>query len=615
MNGVPIPLNESQRLSKLAGLCVAHDDARGELRPLVELASAYFKVPMCVVAIVSERQQWFMAKKGIAADGTSRDVSFCAHTISHARPFEVTDASVDERFAHNPLVIGEPGIRYYCGVPLMVEDSFAIGSFCIIDTAARPPMSAADLAMLVTFAQCAMRIIDGIRQRNFLDHPTGLLNRIKLECDVRDRLARGERFALMAFDVIQASALNDVVKALGYNFAHDLTLQIKERLVQHVDSGLQVYRISPTRFGTLVPAQYDVQALAARMVTVLLAPIECHGIPVSLDVGVGVWHIDEVDGDGSDLEWLRRAVGAADAARRTPTRCAGYQPEDDAAQRRAFILLSSLSKALLSDDQLHLHLQPRIDLTNGACGSAEALLRWQHPQLGAISPGEFVPLVEKTALMPLLSNWVMNAVLDILLRTRALDFSLSMNVTASDLESPAFMDALLAGLQRHGLSSERIQLEFTESMLVEHLDMVQQQLARARAANIHIAIDDFGTGYSNWAYLSRIPASVVKLDRSLIQTSAACPRERILVKTIVELSIELGYQVTAEGVETLEQLEHVRGLGCHQAQGFLIARPMPVAAFEAWFESRTATGAWPQTPVVPVVPVVPSELTVGLDHV
>ncbi|WP_312932955.1 GGDEF and EAL domain-containing protein [Pseudomonas sp.] len=614
MNGVPIPLNEPQRLAKVASLCFAHDDARGELRPLVELASAYFKVPMCLVAIVSERQQWFMARTGIAAESTPRDVSFCTHTIVHAKPFEVTDATADERFASNPLVIGDPGIRYYCGVPLTVDDSFAIGSFCIVDTVARPAMSADDLAMLVAFAQCAMRIIDGIRQRNFLDHPTGLLNRIKLECDVRDRLACGERFALMVFDVIQAAELNDVVKALGYNFAHDMTLLIKERLLQHVDADLQVYRISPTRFGTLVPAHRDIQALAARMVTVLLASIECHGIPVSLDVGVGIWHINESDGDGDggDLEWLRRAVGAADAARRTPSRCAGYQPEDDAAQRRAFILLSSLSKALLSDDQLHLHLQPRIDLTSGVCGSAEALLRWQHPQLGAISPGEFVPLAEKTALMPLLSNWVMNAVFDILQRTRALDFSLSMNVTASDLESPAFMDALLDGLQRHGLSSERIQLEFTESMLVEHLGMVQQQLARARAANIHIAIDDFGTGYSNWAYLSRIPASVVKLDRSLVQTSAACPRERILVKTIVELSIDLGYQVTAEGVETAEQLEHVRALGCHEAQGFLIARPMPVAAFEAWFHARAVSAAWPQTPVVPVVP---SELTVGLDHV
>ncbi|WP_296268474.1 EAL domain-containing protein [Pseudomonas sp. UBA6562] len=593
MNGVPIPFNEQQRLAKLVGLCVMHDDARGELRPLVELASAYFKAPICLVSIVSDRQQWFMAKTGLAADSTDRDVSFCAHTIVHTQPFEVLDASVDPRFAANPLVTDEPGIRYYCGVPLMVEQAFAIGSFCIIDTVARPAMNATDRAMLASFAECAMRIIDGIRQRNFLDHPTGLLNRIKLECDVKDRLARRERFSLMAFDVIQASTLNEVVKALGYNFAHDLTLQIKERLVRQVDPDLQLYRISPTRFGTLVPAQYDVEALAARMVKTLQEPIECHGIPVPLDVGVGVGHIGESegDGDGADLEWLRRVVAAADAARRNPTRYAGYQPEADAAQRRAFILLSSLSTALLGDDQLQLHLQPRIDLLSGACCSAEALLRWQHPELGAISPAEFIPLVEKTALMPLLSHWVMNEVLAILRRTRGQDFSVSMNVSAGDLESPAFMDALLAGLERHGLSSTRVQLEFTESLLVEHLEMVQQQLARARAANIDIAIDDFGTGYSNWAYLSRIPASVVKLDRSLIQQSAACSRERILVRTIVELSIELGYRVTAEGVETLEQLSHVRALGCHEAQGFLIARPMPSAAFEAWLHTAGAARA------------------------
>ncbi|AIR91266.1 bifunctional diguanylate cyclase/phosphodiesterase [Pseudomonas cremoricolorata] len=591
MNLSPVPHNERKRLAQVAQLCVFQHQEHAELRALVELAGACFNAPMCLVSIVSERHQWFMAKTGLAAHSTSRDVSFCAHTLLEARPLEVTDASLDPRFCDNPLVTGEPGIRYYCGAPLIIEDGLAIGSFCIIDTVARPAMVAEQLTMLDRFAQLAMHIITGIRQRNFLDHPTGLLNRIKLECDVKDHLARQEGVSLVAFDVIQAASLNDVVKALGYNFAHDLTLQVKDRLAQQIDADLELYRISPTRFGTLVPAEFDVQALCARMLSALQAPVTCHGIPVPLDVGIGISRIDQRDGDGTDLEWLRRAVGAADAARRQSRRCAGYQPEADAAQRRAFILLSSLSQALRSDDQLSLHLQPRVDIASSVCASAEALLRWRHPTLGDISPAEFIPLAEKTALMPLISDWVMHAVFDVLARTRGLDFSVSMNVTASDLESPVFMDRLLAGLAERNLCSSRMQLEFTESMLVERLDVVQQQLQRARDAAIEIAIDDFGTGYSNWIYLSRIPATVVKLDRMLVQKSRDSARERTLVQTVIDLAIKLGYQVTAEGVETPEQLDHVQALGCAEAQGFLIARPMSLAAFEAWFIQYGTTHA------------------------
>ena len=167
--------------------------------------------------------------------------------------------------------------------------------------------------------------------------------------------------------------------------------------------------------------------------------------------------------------------------------------------------------------------------------------------------------------------------------TRDLDFSLSFNVTARDLESAGFMDALLHSLQAQAIEPQRVQLEFTESVLIEQPEEVLQQLLRAHQAGIAIAIDDFGTGYSNWVYLTQIPASIVKLDRSLVHRAASGTREALLVQSVVGLANELGYQVAAEGIETAEQLVQACAWGCVEAQGYFIARPMPVAVFKEWF--------------------------------
>lgn len=591
MKTAPVPINEKDRLAQVVEWCVAQQDQNHELQALVKLASSYFSAPICLVSIVSECQQWFMARTGLDSASTSRDVSFCAHTILQAQPLEVPDACEDPRFADNPLVTGEPGIRYYCGAPLMVEQCVAIGSLCIIDTVPRPPMAPEQKAMLVAFADMVMKILASVRRSNFFDQPTGLFNRLKLECDVEAHFDRGQALTLLAIDILPAATLNDITQALGYNFAHDLTLQVKARIVAQLPFGQSLYKISPTRFATIVDDPEQVQPLCAGIIDALQAPVQCHQIPVLLDAGIGITALSARSDDREGLEWLRRVVSAADAARRSHGRCALYQPEVDAAQRRAFTLLAALTVALQHDGELSLHLQPRLHLPGGDCRSAEALLRWHHPELGEISPAEFIPLAEKTALITQISLWVMRAVLRLLQQTEMLDLSIGMNITARDLESPAFMDALLGELHRLDINPARLQLEFTESALIEQLEEVQQQLQRARLAGIDIAIDDFGTGYSNWAYLSRIPATLVKLDRSLVHKGCVDARDNQLVRSLVELASRLGYRVAAEGIESAAQLEQVAAWGCHEAQGFYLGRPMPVATFEHWFGATRRIGS------------------------
>lgn len=582
-SSAPIPFNEKDRLASLADMCLAQDND-AELDALVAMVSQRFAVPMCLISIVSARQQWFKAKVGLPADSTSRDVSFCAHTILGEGPLEITDATLDPRFLANPLVTGCPGIRYYCGAPLITEDGFAIGSLCLIDTVPRPAMDEADLAALLAFAALAMKILTGIRLRNFLDQPTGLWNRVRLEFDVQGLLPQQGDCVLLAIDIMPVKVLNDIVKALGYNFAHDLTLRVKCLIVGTLGSGVQLYKISPTRFGFILPSTQDVKRVCADLLQALQPPVECHGIPVSLDAGIGVLPMSRIG--GQDLDWLRWLVNAAEEARHSERRWAYYDPEVDAAQRRAFILLSSLSQALASPQQFRLQFQPRIDLASGKCCSAEALLRWQHPVLGAISPAEFIPLAEKTALITDISLWVMASVVRYLKHCPIENLVVSMNVTARDLESCAFIDRLLEELANHGVEPTRIELEFTESVLIEHPEVVDQQLQRARRVGITVAIDDFGTGYSNWSYLSRIPAAVVKLDKTLIQKIFSSEKDALLVRTLIDLAGELGYRVAAEGIETAEVLEQVKAWGCSEAQGFYLARPMPIADFERWYETQ-----------------------------
>ncbi|MBA1200715.1 GGDEF and EAL domain-containing protein [Pseudomonas capeferrum] len=588
--GPPIPIQESKRLAALSELCLFESQGDVELDAMVNMAARAFKVPICLVSIVSSRQQWFKARAGLAAASTSRDVSFCAYTILQKQPLEIPDATCDPRFLGNPLVTGEPGIRYYCGAPLITEEGLAIGSLCLIDTVGRPAMSESDKSMLVGFADLVMKILTGIRLRNFVDQPTGLMNRMRLHCDVEDRLAQQGELTLLVVDIMTATQLSGVVTALGYNFAHDLILSVKDLIVGQLCGARQLYKISPTRFGFVLPEEVDIDSACAGLVQALTPPVECHGVPVTLDAGIGVLPISR--GPDHDLDWLRVVVSAADQARRTSRRWAFYEPKVDAAQRRALILLGSLSQALASTDQLHLVYQPKVDLQSGECRSVEALLRWDHPQLGPVSPAEFIPLAEKTALITDISFWVLTSVIQYLKRCPVEGLAVSMNITARDLENPLFMDRLLEAMAYHQIEPTRIELEFTEGVLIEQPDMVDQQLQRARRVGIGIAIDDFGTGYSNWAYLSRIPATMVKLDKTLVQKVSASTKDALLVKTLIELAGKLGYQVAAEGIETPQMLAQVKAWGCAQGQGFYLARPMSEAAFERWHAQLRPQQSW-----------------------
>ncbi|WP_411353727.1 EAL domain-containing protein [Pseudomonas extremaustralis] len=588
-NGAPLPSNETQRLAEVARFCTVDSEQDEVFDKIVAMTSAYFNVPITLISIVEEHRQWFRARVGLEATQTPREVSFCAYTTLDNLMLEVLDATLDPRFKDNALVTGAPHICYYAGAPLITADGFTLGTLCIIDRVPRAPMSERDAAMLKNFAELVMMHIGGVRSRNFVDQPTGLFNRQRFEEDIRQALQLNGACQIYAVDVISPAFLNDIVKALGYSFAAELIQAIKSRLQTLLPQDCLLYKISPTRFGFILNDGQPAAQICARILYHFKHPVQCQGIPIPMQVGIGVLPLLESEEPGRD--WLRLVISAADEARDRQLGWSLYEPQFDAAQRRALMLLSSLPEAIDADTQFSLVYQPKINLSSGCSDCVEALLRWHHPLLGSISPAEFIPLAEKTALMPAIGLWVLNAIVQqaIAWKARGVCLRIAMNITVSDLENAGFVDAMLHEIRIHDLDPEDFELEFTESMLITKPDEVIRQLQRVRQSGIEVAVDDFGTGYSNWAYLKELPANTVKLDQSLISGLSTNQNDKHLVRTLIGLAKGLGYCVVAEGVENQETLDLLIQWGCSQAQGYLIARPMSPAALEDWIEQGRYT--------------------------
>jgi EAL domain-containing protein (putative c-di-GMP-specific phosphodiesterase class I) len=232
-----------------------------------------------------------------------------------------------------------------------------------------------------------------------------------------------------------------------------------------------------------------------------------------------------------------------------------------------------------------LFLQPKVDMQTGQVVGAEALARWQHPERGLLPPGAFLPLLEGTELEIVFGQWVVEAALAQLerLQEAGLHMPVSINISARHLQHPGFAAWMVQCLARYpGVAPSRVELEITESAALYDLAAVADTLAGLRALGLSVALDDFGTGYSSLTYLRRLPMDTLKIDQSFVQGMMDDTGDLAIVQGVIGLARSFGYQVIAEGVETIEQGQMLQQLGCAHGQGYCIARPMPIDTFIDW---------------------------------
>jgi EAL domain-containing protein (putative c-di-GMP-specific phosphodiesterase class I)/GGDEF domain-containing protein len=417
------------------------------------------------------------------------------------------------------------------------------------------------------------------------DHVTLLPNRMQFLAAFDELRASGGPQVLIMVTLADANHYNQILRALGHTFSETMVRTAAARVEETLPPDTELFHISVLSFAFVVrlPDGGDVPPLARAIARRFAEPIRIDDIPINLRVGIGLLPLD---GSQNGAEALRAALAAGQDSRKGDDGWAWYDHKSDVAHIRAFRMLADLPAAIAAEDQLSLHLQPRTALATGRCTGAEALLRWSHPVLGAIPPGEFIGLVEQTALIGPLTNWVLDNAMQHAARLKAAGkpVRISMNASPANLSEQGFDETVLLLCRQHGLEPEDIEIEFTEGALAVNFDRAVAQLERLRDAGVEVAIDDFGAGFSNLSYLTSIPADVLKIDQSFIRPLGARASDTFLVRQIIETARGLGFKVCAEGIEDQATFDTLRQLGCEEGQGYFIARPMPAEALSAWLD-------------------------------
>jgi diguanylate cyclase (GGDEF)-like protein len=411
------------------------------------------------------------------------------------------------------------------------------------------------------------------------DALTGLPNRALFEDRLHVALDQAGRegwlAAVLFVDLDRFKEVNDTA---GHSVGDSLLQQVAGRLESCVRRTDTVARWGGDEFTLLLTGLRDQQyvvTVAQKLLDALRAPfhIDSHELSVTASIGVAVY-----PKDGKDASTLQ---GNADVAMyrakgRGKNRLHLFLPETDIRTLEPVEIENGLLQALENGD-LQLRYQPQVGLDGGITG-LEALLFWNHPELGFISPTQFIPVAEECGLIVPIGSWVLKQACSQAAEWRRAGLppvKVSVNVSATQFTRAGFADAVAGILEETGFDAGSLELELTESVVMNNIEECNRQMRRLRSLGVGIAIDDFGTGYSSLSHLRNLPIDTIKIDQSFLVGLDTEPNAMPLLKTIVALAHSLGLRAVAEGVETERQLEALRQVGCDRAQGYLTGEPMP----------------------------------------
>ncbi len=458
-----------------------------------------------------------------------------------------------------------------------------------------------------------LRLLETLRHEAYHDAITGLLNWRGLTVEIEASMATGSVGAVM---LVQLDVLPEVNNAIGHDRGEQLLSAAGDRLVAAAGHDRMVAHIESDRFAVLLrhsPIR-RLQETAAELLAIVGRPYSLDGIEVDPDAHAGIAYLSvpPVDprhlgphlpqkvagtgtgtaGDVSTL--LQRAEMALMAAQASNEPIRTYGAGMGQMFRRRFQLVTQFRKAV-DDGLITVHYQPKLDLKDRELVGVEALVRWTHPEFGAVSPAEFVEAIETTGSIDTLLRHVLDIVLTQVAawQKRKLKISAAVNLSVRNLSEADFAQSIRTALREHGVPPELLTFEITESSVMADPERSLPILRELHAMGIRLSVDDFGTGYSSLAYLRRLPIDEIKIDKSFVQGMVTDLSDHAIVRAIIDLGHSLGLRVIAEGVEEEAARDALVALECDELQGFLLARPMPIEKLEAWLTTRMV-----KTPVV-----------------
>jgi len=420
------------------------------------------------------------------------------------------------------------------------------------------------------------------RLANF-DALTELPNRIQLISQLEGAIERkGSGTEGVALMMLSVDRFSEIQEGVGIAGADDLLKKVALRL-GNVAEGNFIARIADDSFAIVIP-QVDAERaheLAKRIQRAMTDPFELAGVPLDVRTTSGI-AMYPAHGASADA-LIRRSDIAVRRARTAGIEYALYSGTGETETPQRLILLAELRKAI-KDDELLLYYQPKIDVRARAVSAVEALVRWPHPARGMVPPKDFIPQAEQTGLIKPLTDWVLGAAWKQISHWQRLgiEMPIAVNVSPNTLRDPEFLKQLVALGTQADARLDLLQLEITESALMEDPEQSHEVLSRIRDLGIQIFLDDFGTGYSSLSYIAALPIHAVKIDRSFIIRMMQHERHRAVVIAAISLAHSLGMTVTAEGVETADQAKAVIELGCDEIQGFFFSKPLPAPEFIRW---------------------------------
>ncbi|WP_167632449.1 putative bifunctional diguanylate cyclase/phosphodiesterase [Mariprofundus ferrooxydans] len=425
--------------------------------------------------------------------------------------------------------------------------------------------------------------MDEIRYLANNDRDTGLPNRsstIKYLSTILALPAQQKSdYVLMK---VSCDNLMDIEVAFGFEASDSVVAQMHERLNSALPPATFLSRTHRSEFAALIKgmSQGEVAALANGVNESFKCAFSHRDIPLHVESSIGYLHLSERSEDPDRV--LQMAEVALMRARNQHHHVVAYDHASHKVSRDNLALLGELRNAV-GADQLRLHYQPKLLLADNSLVGAEALMRWEHPERGMIPPDQFIPQAEKSSIINELTVWALRSAVTQQSQWCAMrgmeQLKVAVNISVHDLMVPGFHDVVLQTLEQGNLDNGNLELEVTESALMEDIATSVDVLKRLSGANVIISIDDFGTGYSSLKYLDLLPTAAIKIDQSFVFRMARDAGSRQIVQAAIGLAHSLGMRVIAEGVETEENYSMLRDMGCDIAQGFFISRPLASEKF------------------------------------